>query len=163
MKQMLTIAALLLVTGCSLLVKGPGVDLKAVRITGLDHKGLRMALVLDVRNDNDRELVLTGYRYDLQVGSLPVTRGEVKERTAFPAGSVTDVTVPVTLPYAALAGLLQHQDDAGRVPYRLTASFDVESFFGSVTVPCTKNGTFTIPEQFRKSSILNLLNGLLKK
>jgi LEA14-like dessication related protein len=163
MKRLMAMAMLLLMTGCTMFVKSPEVDLKAIRITGLDRSGLRMDLVLEVRNDNDRDLVLKGYRYDLQVQSLPVTRGEVTAKNEFPAHSATDVTVPVKLPYTALADLLQHQPDPERIPYTLSASFDVDTLFGSVAVPCKKSGTFAIPEKFRASSILNLLNGLLKK
>lgn len=161
MKQLMVMMMVLLAAGCTLFVKSPEVDLKGIKITGLDRNGLQMDLILTVRNDNGSDLVLRGYRYDLQIQSLPVTKGEIFKKTEFPAHSVTDVTVPVKLPYGTVVDLMQHQTNPDRVPYTLVSSFDVETLVGAVTVPCNKTGTFSIPEKFRMSSILNILNGLL--
>jgi LEA14-like dessication related protein len=158
----MVLLALMMMTGCGMFVRSPEVELTGIKITGLDRNGLQMELALAVNNPNPADLTLRGYRYDLQILSIPLTKGEIRKQIDFPAHAITNVSVPVVLPYRAVVDILQKQPDPDRIPYTLTSTFDLDSPLGSVAVPYGKSGTFAIPGKFRQTPLLNLLNGLLE-
>ena len=118
---------LLVLSGCSLLLKEPRVAFKDIGLTGLDKDGVTLELLLAVHNDNAFDLSLRGYRYDLHLMALPLASGNVREAMAFKHNAVTDVRLPVRFGYRELMELLKRRPDPDKIPYRLTADFELET------------------------------------
>jgi LEA14-like dessication related protein len=136
---------LILMTGCSLLIKKPDVAVKSVTLTGLDTKGVGIDLLLAVANPNSYKLTLSGYRFDLYVLSFPLTKGESGDAIEFPGKAVTDVRLPARVEFRDLLKALKAVPDPDQVPYRLKASLNLHAPLGSLMVPVDRVGTFALP------------------
>jgi LEA14-like dessication related protein len=149
--------------GCSFLLDKPEVKVRDLNVVGLGVEGVELEFLLTVTNPNSFPLVLNGYTYDLNVMALPLTKGGKRERMEFPAEKATDVRLPFKVAYGDLWEILKRQPDQSRIPYRLNAGFEVETPFGTTTVPVSKESVFAVPERYRTSGILKgvteLLNG----
>ena len=162
-KLFILVVALFLCAGCSLLLDKPEVKVRDLNVVGLGAGGVDLEFLLTVTNPNSFPLVLNGYTYDLNVMALPLTKGGKRERIEFPAEKATDVRLPFKVAYGDLWEILKRQPDQDRIPYRLTAGLEVETPFGTTTVPVSKESVFAVPERYRSSGILKgvteLLNG----
>jgi LEA14-like dessication related protein len=136
---------LILLTGCSLFVKKPDVSVKSVTLTGLDTKGVGIDFLLAVANPNSYDLTLSGYRFDLYVSSLPLSRGESGDKTLFPGKSVTEVRLPARIEFRDLLRVLKTVPDPDQVPYRLKAAINMQAPLGSFMLPVDRVGTFALP------------------
>ena len=153
----------LLLTGCSLFIHDPEVTVREVNLTNLDSGGVTIEFQLAVRNPNSYDVKLRGYSYDLNVSAIPVAEGGAREPLNFPGNTVTDVRIPVRIGYDSLAELLKRRPDPDNVPYRLSAGFDLETPFSTVSVPVEKNGTFAIPKQYRPDYYLRKLSDFINR
>jgi LEA14-like dessication related protein len=149
-----------LVSGCtSVFVKEPVVTVKDLNIISVDTAGAVMELYIEVKNENDFDLKLLGYSYDLHVMALPLVKGGAREEISFPGRQSTDLRIPLRVSYADLLALLRRNPNPDRVPYQLKAGLDLDTPVGHVNVPVDKKGTYSIPKQYRPSYYLNKLRG----
>uniref|UniRef100_A0A831XN23 Water stress and hypersensitive response domain-containing protein n=1 Tax=Geobacter metallireducens TaxID=28232 RepID=A0A831XN23_GEOME len=149
--------------GCSLLVDKPEVTVRDLNLVGIGAGGVELEFLLTVTNPNSFPVVLNGYTYDLNVMALPLTKGGKRERIEFPAHKATDVRLPFTVAYGDLWEILKRRPDQERIPYRLSAGFEVETPFGTTTVPVSKESVFAVPERYRASGILKGVTELLDR
>jgi LEA14-like dessication related protein len=145
---------LLFLTGCSLFINKPEVEVKSVTLTGADAKGVGIDILLSVANPNSYKLTLSGYRFDLYVSSLPLTRGESGDTIEFPGKTVTDVRLPARVEFRDLLKVLKAVPDPDQVPYRLKAAFNMHAPLGSFLVPVDRTGTFAMPRNLPIASFL---------
>ena len=136
---------MILLTGCSLFIQKPDVSVKSITLTGVDTKGIEVSFLLAVKNPNSYRLDLTGYRYDLYVSSVELSRGENSDSTEFPANAETDVKMPLRVEFHDLLKTLKATPDPDQVPYQLIASLNMRTPLGSFTLPVDKRGTFALP------------------
>lgn len=162
-KLFILIVLMVWCAGCSLLVDKPEVKVRDLNLVGIGAGGVELEFLLTVTNPNSFPVVLNGYTYDLNVMALPLTRGGKRERIEFPADKATDVRLPFTVAYGDLWEILKRQPDQDRIPYRLTAGFEVETPFGTTTVPVSKESVFAVPERYRTSGILKGVTDLLDR
>lgn len=147
----------LLFCGCSLMMEEPMVSLTRTRVIGVDTSGADIECGLAITNPNSFDLTLRGYTYDLRVMSLPLAAGGLQEPLPIPAGSQTDMRLPLRIRYADLLEILKRLPDPDRIPYRLRASLMLATPLGELVIPVDRNDTFSIPETYRPSQILNRL------
>lgn len=161
-KLLMLFVGMVFCAGCSLFAGKPEVAVKDLNVVGVGVGGVELEFLLTVTNPNSFPLVLQGYTYDVNVMALPLTKGGKRERIEFPADKATDVRLPFKVAYGDLWEILKRQPDPKRIPYRLSAGFEVETPFGTTTVPVSKESFFAVPERYRTSGVLKSVTGLLE-
>lgn len=100
------IAALTLITGCSMLIKEPQIDVKDTAITSADLQEIELNVTLNVNNPNPIGITIKSVVFDVyyQQGSdwIAVGHGEGGGYAIKPG--MNEITVPVTLKSSALLG-----------------------------------------------------------
>ena len=152
----LVLLGFLLVSGCSSFVTKPAIEVREVRLSGIDRDGVGLDFMLAVTNPNSYSLRLTGYRYNLLVSALPLASGENHEVIDFKGNAVTDVRLPVRISFRDLLKILRHRTDPEHIPYQLTAGFDLDTPVGAISIPVKKSGTLAVPEKYRPDQFLKL-------
>ncbi|NVN92282.1 MAG: LEA type 2 family protein [Desulfuromonadales bacterium] len=152
---------LMLICGCSLLVKEPQVTVTQTSIIGLDTAGADIECALAISNPNSFDLTLLGYTYDLRVMTLPLASGGIQEPLAIPAGKLTDMRLPIRLKYGDLLEILKRHPDPDQVPYRIQARLHLSTPLGNVCIPVDRSETFKIPEKYQPGYYLKQLLGAI--
>lgn len=150
---------LMLVCGCSLLVKEPQVTLTRTSIIGLDTAGADIECALAISNPNAFDLTLQGYTYDLSVMTLPLSSGGSQQSLAIPAGKQTDMRLPIRIKYADLLEIMKRNPDPDRVPYRIQANLRLATPLGNLSIPVDRSERFKIPEKYQPGYYLKQLLG----
>jgi LEA14-like dessication related protein len=100
------IAALTLITGCSMLIKEPKIDVKDVAITSANLQELKLNVTLNVNNPNPIGITIKSVVFDVyyQQGNewIAVGHGEGGGYTIKPG--MNEISVPVTMKSSALLG-----------------------------------------------------------
>ena len=151
-----------LLTGCSTLVKEPVVTVKDLNVVSVDGAGAGMELLLNIENPNAFEVRMLGYSYALKVMELPLAKGGVREEIRFPSGAATDLRIPIRISYGDLVEIFRRKPDYDNIPYQLSAGLDLESPLGPLAVPVNRNGTYSIPQKYRPSRLLENLSRFLR-
>ena len=162
MKRLLLLVCIFL-TGCTMFMATPEVVVKGVSLAGLDSNGVEMDLALAVTNPNSSSIRLSRYSYNLLISELPMTRGEQHEQYEFKGNSTTDIRLPLHIQYNDLLEILKRLPDPDHIPYQLTADFDMNTRFGTITVPVAQRGHFAIPQKYRPGQLLKQLNDFLNR
>jgi hypothetical protein len=108
--------------GC---VTRPNITLHHAELRGLSAWGINVMILLQVRNDNSYDVqirnvnvnVLFGRGVHIPVGFSP--------NQWLPAGQTVPVQVPVTIPWAALPGLVAETAGSFTIPYHVRGGADV--------------------------------------
>ena len=158
----LILLMLVLLTGCTMIVKRPEVTVKDVNVVSLDGGGAGMEVYLGVKNMNPYDLKLLGYNYDLKVMALPLAKGGARETVVFPSKAETDIRIPIRVSFADLLEILKRGPNPDSIPYQLFAGLDLDTPLGEMTVPVHRTGTYAIPEKYRPSSFFNKLGDLFR-
>ena len=151
-----------LLCACNTMIGAPKVSVAGLNVVSLDTAGAGMELKLQVQNPNPFELRLQGYRYDLEVVSFPLVRGEAREEVTFPAGGETEVRIPIRITFRDLVRIVKSKPDLNRIPYRLNAGLDVATPIGAMTVPVDRTGTYALPEKYRPATLFGKLTDFIK-
>ncbi|RII27342.1 MAG: hypothetical protein CXR31_08850 [Geobacter sp.] len=162
MKRLLLVS-LMFMTGCSLLVRNPEVAVKDVSLVALDGAGATLEIGIDVTNPNPYQISLQGYNYALQIKSLPLASGAVRQTMVFASDKTTNVRIPVKISYADLLEILASRPDLDRIPYQLNAGLDLDLPVGAMTLPIDAAGTFAVPQKYRPASLLMQFSDFLGK
>lgn len=161
-RSFILLISLVILSGCSLFITEPSVQVKDVGIVGFDGNGVEIELLLAVTNPNPYRVKLTGYNYDLKVMALPLAKGGARETLNFNGGgAVTDLRLPVRVPLSTLYELMKRRPDPDNIPYTLDAALELDSPLGLHTIPVEKRGIFKLPERYRPEFILKSLQSLL--
>jgi LEA14-like dessication related protein len=100
------IAALTLITGCSMLIKEPQIDVKDVAITSANLQELKLNVTLNVNNPNPIGITIKSVVFDVyyQQGNewIAVGHGEGGGYAIKPG--MNEISVPVTMKSSALLG-----------------------------------------------------------
>lgn len=132
-------------SGCSAIGLA-GIEEPEVRLMGVDvgSVGLDSAELLfdfNVDNPNDRDLMLDGVAYRLDVEGARLLDGRRGERLEIYSGRDNRVTLPVTVRYEDLARALRSLRREDRPSYELQADFEFDApVVGTLVVPVTQRG-----------------------
>lgn len=144
-------------SGCAtvqdvLQVLQPELDVKNVRITGLNFEAVDLAFDVEAKNLNPLPVKLTGFDYDLKINNASFLKGQQEDSVMIAAMDRTVFQIPVRLNYKDLYTTfktLQAQDNtsyqiAGGVSFNLPAlgltriPFSTEGEFPAIKVPTIK-------------------------
>ena len=162
-RSVLLLLFVVLCTGCTMFVKAPVVTVRNLSVVSLNGAGAGMDLLLTVQNNNAFDVKLLGYNYDLKVLALPLANGSVREEVSFPAGSSTDLRIPIKVSFGDLLEIFKRRPDPDHIPYALLAGLDLDTPLGHLNVPVNRTGTYAVPKQYRPGSILNKLGDFFKQ
>jgi LEA14-like dessication related protein len=162
MKNLLLVV-LLFLTACSVLYEKPTAKLKDVHFAGLSNDSAAIDVLLTINNPNTFDLTLLRYTYQLNLQHVHLADGASGAVHPFPGKSERDLRIPVRISYADLVKLARQRPSLTDIPYQLNAELAVDTPIGPLTVPLAKNGTISVPEQYRpgnylKNKLGNLLN-----
>jgi LEA14-like dessication related protein len=153
---------LLLICGCSAFVEKPRVDLKEVRVAGVDGEGIDIDFLLSVTNPNSFDLTLNEYVYDLRLLALPLAHGSSQQPQRFPGQATTDTLVIAKVPYSSLIEIIKRRPGMTSIPYQLDADLKIGTSYGEFSVPVSKAGVLDVPEQYRPKNLLGRIQDFLK-
>ncbi len=161
MKKLLCVVVLLL-CGCSAFVEKPRVDLKEVRVAGVDGEGIDIDFLLSVTNPNSFDLTLTEYTYDLRLLALPLTHGSSQQPQRFPGQTTTDTLIIAKVPYSSLIEIIKRRPGMTSIPYQLDADLKIGTSYGDFSVPVSETGYLDVPERYRPKNLLDRIQEFLK-
>ncbi|MEZ4242080.1 MAG: LEA type 2 family protein [Myxococcota bacterium] len=127
----------LLATGCHPRLPSAtldGVDLVAA---DLDHAEAELRIAVD--NPLPVDLDLAAVRWEVAVRDHALAAGTVDVPQPLPADSVTVLRVPATVRFADLSAA--YDDGVLGAPYRITGEVDLDTAFGTWTLPLGHEGT----------------------
>jgi len=164
LRHVLTALFLLLVLlpGCSFVVKAPQVTLREAGIVGLNGSGIEIEFFLNISNPNSFDLSLLGYSYHLDVMYLPLSTGEKQQTLLFPAGKETVMRLPLRLKFADLLEIINRAPDPDNLPYQFNSILQIKTPLGRMSMPLEKNSTLAIPKEYRSSGFINRLRDALR-
>lgn len=151
----------LVFSACSVFMEEPKVILKQTSIVGFDSGGVDVEFYLGVTNPNSFDLSLTGYTYNLRVMTLPLASGGSQNRIVFTGKQETDMLLPIRVRYSDLYAIIKRGPNPDMVPYLLNAQLHMAAPTGSLTIPVTRSGVFSVPDKYRPATYLNYLQELL--
>ena len=161
--ELVSILVLVIVlSGCSLLVKEPQIELKEAGITGFTSSGIDVRILLDVTNPNSFDLELLDYTYDLSILNMPFLSGVSREAILFSSGTKTDLQLPLHLNYSDLLEIIKHQPDLDRLPYRMKGLLHVKGPLGELKIPVERAASLIIPEKYRPGAAFERLKNMLR-
>ncbi len=147
---------------CSLIVTKPDVSLQRIAPTGVDSSGIDIELNLLIKNPNSFDITLLGYSYTLEVSDLPFASGGIRKTAVFMGKQESGLSIPVRVRHGELLEILKRQHDPDKIPYHLSASLQVDTPIGELSLPIDQRGLFSIPEKYRPGSVLQQIKGLFK-
>ncbi len=153
---------LIFLSGCSVFMTKPEITLKSVKMVGLDSKDMELDFYFSVNNPNSFDLRLKEYSYDVRVLSLPLAKGNAKTSYDFYANSTSDLLIPVKIPYNNLLEIFKRNPSPDAIPYQIHAELTVSSGIGSMAIPVTKSGTFSIPAGLYPSYLRKKIDDFLR-
>ena len=152
----------ILFTGCKMFIKEPVVTVEDLSIVSLNGGGAGMELRLKVKNPNSFDVRLLGYNYDLKVMELSLAKGVAREEVEFPSGGQAELRIPIRISYGDLLEIFKRKPNLDSIPYQLSAGLDLKTPLGRMTVPVNRNGTYSIPKQYRPPATLNRLSDFFR-
>ena len=140
--------------GCTAFVQEPRISVSSTSITGIDTSGIEFEFLMAVENPNPFDLVLQGYTFDLQVMSLPFSRGGSPLKHVFPAGKQSRMQLPMRISYGDLIEIIKRQPDLDKIPYQMDARLNIETPAGELILPVKKTDLISVPESYRPGAYL---------
>ncbi|MCX6699716.1 MAG: LEA type 2 family protein [Methanomicrobiales archaeon] len=141
----LLITAALLFSGCGLLIKNPGIDVKDVAIESLDFSNIGLLVTLSIDNPNPIGINFKSINFDVfyQKGNewVFISHGEKGSFNIKPG--MNEVTVPVSIKTSAIPGALVGALARGEVTLQVNGTASPDFFGIAPQVPFSK--VTTIP------------------
>ena len=135
-----------LVTGCGS-VQQPTASFRSADVAAASADGFRINFGVDVGNPNGFELPISGAKYKLALGGVPVLDDTAKPAGSVPAKGSLPVTIPVGLSFEKLLSAEKSLvSSGGNVPYEFNGELEfsagmLKSLGQSVKVPLKFSGT----------------------
>jgi LEA14-like dessication related protein len=145
------LAALVSVSGCSLLFTPPTVAIVGVDLVSLGLTSGTAEVILDVTNGRSEKLDILGFLYLLEVRDRGSTEGDEVtwqklaeglhgERLVIGGRETQRVSLPVPFDYRALGAALRSFLSDGEVPYRIRGEVRVRSLGSERRIPFRSQG-----------------------
>lgn len=136
--------ALILLTGCTQLGARPTVKDMRSRITGIDLRGVDLALDVDIQNPYLIPIKTPKFRYGLDVQDVSFLNADADAKLDLPAGRVGTTTLPVRIEYASLWKLASNLATAKQLNYKLHGTLLLSALGDSFEIPLEHAGTFPV-------------------
>lgn len=142
----LSLAAALLVAGCSSMFKEPEVRLDGVRMAGVGLRGATLVARVHISNPNGFDLATRALTYDLELQDtedggewVRLAQGTLSEPIQVGRNGSTVVEVPIEFRYSDLGPAVRSLLDRGTFGYRVSGRVELQEPI-SRTVPYRKSG-----------------------
>ena len=150
----LLLLIMLTCAGCAAFVQEPRISISSTDIIGIDTSGVDIEFLVSVENPNSFDLAMQSYTFDLQVMTLPFSRGGSQMKFVFPAGQQSQMRLPVRVTYGDLFEVLKRCPDLDRIPYHVEARLNIETPLGELLLPVNKTDVISVPESYRPDTYL---------
>lgn len=140
----IAMAAVATTAGCKTLARqafaNPVVEVKDVRVKGVDTQGGSLDLVLDVYNPNEYRIDARRISYSVVVDSSEIATGEIERLVTLTDKGHSEIVVPVNFTYAAVQKAVMKFALRGSLDYRVAGQFTMVTPVGSITRPYSGAG-----------------------
>jgi LEA14-like dessication related protein len=137
----------------------PVVNLKKVRIIGIDQTAVFLEGTLAIFNPNDLSSRFSGYNYQVEVEGQRLLTGTSDQPFTIPAQGTFSITIPATILLADLLTLSNKELFNRDLKYRLTGTVLLDSWIGKLPLPFSYEGTLNLSERLREN-VREFLEGL---
>ncbi|MBV2090102.1 MAG: LEA type 2 family protein [Candidatus Thiodiazotropha sp. (ex Ctena orbiculata)] len=146
---------ILLFQGCSSLQQAeqlmngiqPSGEVKGVKLSGLDLRGIDLLFDVEVDNPNPVAISLDGLDYDLKLLNRSFLKGQQSMGMSLAADGKSQVKLPVRMEFEQL---LEHYSELSKhddVPYQLDLGLGVDvPLLGRVRLPISYQGRLPVPK-----------------
>jgi|GEM_PF-2369683 hypothetical protein len=128
----------------------PAVELKEVRIVGLDRAAVNLEGLLEIKNPNDLGAKFSGYRYRLEVEGQLVASEESRQPFRIPASGTVVLTIPARMAWEDLWTVAKKGGTGRDLVYLLKGTAFLDSPLGEIPLPFSRQGTFNLLELMRE-------------
>jgi LEA14-like dessication related protein len=128
------------------------VELKKVRIAQVTADAVYLEGTLEIFNPNDKTLRFSGYDYQLSVEGRRLISGESDKPFEIAAQTWTRINLPATVRFEDLKALAAKDPFSRDIAYRFWGTVHLQSFFGSVPLAFSQQGTFNLSEYLREKA-----------
>ena len=149
----LTLAVLLLVSGCASIrpLEAPDLTLSDLEVTDMTALETSARLAVRIANTNPEPLNITGGVFNITLGGVKVGQALSNQALEVPALSEAVTQVDLRINNIALLTRLRPILETGTVDYGLKAKVYAEGTFGTRRLKVRKTGSMTIPESWSDS------------
>ncbi|MCG7871407.1 MAG: LEA type 2 family protein [Candidatus Thiodiazotropha lotti] len=155
-RQTITLLFLvLLFQGCSSLQQAeqlmtgiaPTGEVKGVKLSGLDLRGIDLLFDVEVDNPNPVAITLDGLDYDLQLLNRRFLKGQQAMGMSLAADGKSQVKLPVRMEFEQLLKQYSELSKRDDVPYQLDLGLGVDvPLLGRVRLPVSYQGVLPVPK-----------------
>ena len=144
MTRPLSIAALLLLTGCFEEIEPflPTVQFGRLDVQSLDWEHVETDFVFYVDNPNPIGIPLKSFDYALSLTDIELLSGADPDGLEFLASDMSEVALPANLEFLNIYEVIQTTRGLDAVPFGLEGSFGFDSPLGVVNLPYDAGGDF---------------------
>ncbi len=132
--------------------KNPDIELKQVRILGLDQSAVDLEGTLEIKNPNDLAARFSGYDYQLDVEGQRLTTGNSRQPFQIPALGTVTMAVPATVLFDDLFAVARKGVFARDLVYVLKGTVVLDSFLGKIPLPFSYQDTINLSELLREKT-----------
>ena len=132
--------------------KNPDIELKQVRIIGLDQSAVALEGVLEIFNPNDMGSRFSGYQYQLDVEGQRLMTGESDRSFEIPAQKTVSITIPAAVQLNDLLTLGKKNLLNKDLIYVISGTAFLDSWFGKIPLPFSYQDTFNLSDLLREKT-----------
>jgi LEA14-like dessication related protein len=137
----------------------PVVNLKKVRIIGVDQTAITLEGILEIFNPNDLSSRFSGYTYQVEVEGQQLLTGQSDQPFTVPSQGTFSITIPATILFEDLLAVSKKELFNRYLNYRLTGTVLLDSWIGKLPLPYSHEGTINLSEWLR-GHVREFLEGL---
>ena len=131
---------LLLVSCADWMMETPSFVLRQISLKPRSFTEMNLIVALDVQNPNRFDLTLKSFQYTLYLNRQEIGSGRLEKEILIPSSSTTRIQVPVTANFKDWSGSLSAVIAGGDLPYKIEGTTEINTVFGSVNYPFSKEG-----------------------
>lgn len=132
--------------------KNPEIELKRVRILGMDQSAVALEGVLEIFNPNDMGSRFSGYQYQLDVEGQRLMTGESDRSFEIPANKTVSITFPATVQLNDLLALGDKNLFNRDLIYVISGLVFLDSWIGKIPLPFSYQDTFNLSDLLREKT-----------
>jgi len=133
-------------------VQEPVVNLKKVRLLGLDKTKISLEGNLEIFNPQDLSSRFLGYNFQLDVEGQRLLVGTSNQPFSVPAKGTFSIAIPATILYADLLTLSKKELLGRDLKYRLFGTVIMDSWMAKLPLPFSYEGSFNLSEWIKEQA-----------
>jgi LEA14-like dessication related protein len=122
----------------------PELEFRGIRVNAIGLEGASLDILVDVYNPNSYRLGLERLSYDLAIENIPWGVGSTESPLAVGGRSSATVVLPLSVSWSRLGDAGREALRTGSVNYGVSGNLTVTTLLGSVNVPYSKAGRFSV-------------------